>query len=101
MCASTALSALSFQHSQMKPRFHRLLLLQRDRENYHHVCGIALKSQSGSHSLRFMRTSEHFWNPSCAKHAIAWRNCDNLIENSALNLWKFTQKFWIAKGRLL
>jgi hypothetical protein len=39
MCASTALTALWFQHSQMKPRFHHLLLMWCD----HHLCSITLK----------------------------------------------------------
>jgi hypothetical protein len=59
-----------------------------------HLCGIALKSQSRSHSLRFVRTHEFFRNPSCAKLVIVWHNCDNLVEKSAWVLWKFTRKFW-------
>jgi hypothetical protein len=43
MCASTTLTALWFQHLQMKPRFHHLLLVQCDWEIHGHLCGIALK----------------------------------------------------------
>jgi hypothetical protein len=65
------LTALWFQHSQMKPRFHHLLLVRCDWE-IHHIFVVSLQeSQSRSHSLRFMRTLEHFRNPSCAKLAIA------------------------------
>jgi hypothetical protein len=51
------------------------------------------KSQSRCHSLCFVHTREHFWNPYCAKLMITSPNCDNLIENIAWNLWKFTWKF--------
>ena len=49
-----------FQHSRMKPRFHHLLLVRSDWEIRRHVCGIALKSQSRSHSVHFVCTNEHF-----------------------------------------
>jgi hypothetical protein len=39
-----ALTALWIQHSQMKPRFHHLLLVWCDWEIYCHLCGIALKN---------------------------------------------------------
>jgi hypothetical protein len=42
-CVSTALTALWLQHSQVKPRFHYLLLIQCDWEICLSVCGIALK----------------------------------------------------------
>jgi hypothetical protein len=42
VCASTALTPLWPQHSQMKPRFYHLLLVQCDWEIHYHVCGIAL-----------------------------------------------------------
>jgi hypothetical protein len=47
-----------FSVSQMKPRFHRLLLLRSHREFRRHVCGIAPKTQSGSNSLHFVLTSK-------------------------------------------
>jgi hypothetical protein len=47
---------------------------------FRHVCGIALKSQSRNHSLRFMRTCEHFRKTSRAKLVIAYPNCDNLVK---------------------
>jgi hypothetical protein len=43
VCASTALTSVWFQHSQMKSRFHHLLLVQCDSEIHHHLCGITLK----------------------------------------------------------
>jgi hypothetical protein len=92
--SSTALTALWFQHSEMKPRFHHLLPVQCDWKVYRHLCGKGLKSQSRSHSFRFMNIFEHFLNPSCAKLTIAQPNCDNLVENSAWKLWKCTRKFW-------
>jgi hypothetical protein len=44
MCASTALSGFWFQHSQMKPRFHCLLLIRCDWEIHCHLCDILKKS---------------------------------------------------------
>jgi hypothetical protein len=88
VCASTYLTALWFQHSQMKPRFHHLVLKWCDWEIHRHLCDITLRSQSWSNSLCFMRTLEHFWRTHLAQ------NCGNLVENSAWNLWKFTRKFW-------
>jgi hypothetical protein len=41
------------------------------------------------HSLYFVPTQEHFWNPCCTKLVTAQPNCDNLVENSAWKLWKF------------
>jgi hypothetical protein len=43
VCVCTALAALWFQHSQMKPRFHYLLLVQCNLVIHLHRCGIALK----------------------------------------------------------
>jgi hypothetical protein len=43
VCASTALTALWFQHSQMKPRFHHLSIVKRDRKFHLRFCFIALK----------------------------------------------------------
>jgi hypothetical protein len=43
VCASTALTALWFQHSQITPRFHHLLLVRCDWEIHHHFCSMALK----------------------------------------------------------
>jgi hypothetical protein len=67
VCASSALTALWFQHSQMKLRFHHLLLIQCDWEIHHNLCGITLKKSKPSHSLYFVHTHEHFRNPSWAK----------------------------------
>jgi hypothetical protein len=44
--ASTASTALWFQHSEIKPKFHHLLPIQGDQEIRHHLCGITLASQS-------------------------------------------------------
>jgi hypothetical protein len=93
MCnASTALTDLWFQHSQMKPRFHHLLLLQCDWEIHRHVCGIVKKKSKPklfsafcAHPWAF---SEPFLRKTC--NNLAW---DNIIENSTWNLWKFTRKF--------
>jgi hypothetical protein len=68
VCASTALTALWFPHSQLKFGFHHLL--QCDWQIHCHVCGIDLKRQSQSHSLHFICTHEHSWNPSCAELVI-------------------------------
>jgi hypothetical protein len=43
VCAFTALIDSWFQHSQMKPRFHHLILIWCDWEIYCHLCGIILK----------------------------------------------------------
>jgi hypothetical protein len=40
---STALTALWFQHSQMKPRFNHLLFVRYDWEIKSHLCGLAQK----------------------------------------------------------
>jgi hypothetical protein len=40
-----------------------------------------------------MRTREHFRKQCCSKLVIAQPNCNNLIEDSAWNLWKLTWKF--------
>jgi hypothetical protein len=65
------LTALWFQHSEMEPRFHHLLFICCDWEIHCHLCGIALKSQSRSHSLNYVLTLEHFLNPCCTKLVIA------------------------------
>jgi hypothetical protein len=93
--ASTALTAPCSQNSQMKPRFHRLLVLRCDWEIHRHLCGIAVKKvKAESHSLCFVRTREHFRNSSYSQLVIAYPKCDNIVENSAWNLRKFTRKFW-------
>jgi hypothetical protein len=43
MCTSTDLTALWFQHSQMKRRFHHPLFGQCDCGFYGHLCDFALK----------------------------------------------------------
>jgi hypothetical protein len=69
MCVqSTAVTALWFQHSQLKPRFCLLLLALCNSEIHHYPCGITLKVYiCRSHSRCFVHTHEHFWNPSCTK----------------------------------
>jgi hypothetical protein len=63
---------------------------------WHHTKEV-YKSQSDS--LCFACTREHFRNPSCTTLVIAYPNCDNVVENSAWNLWKFqTKEFWNCKG---
>jgi hypothetical protein len=65
VCVSSALTALWFQYSKMKPRFHHPLLICCDWELHCHLCGITLKCQSWSHSLRFVHNHEylftHLW----------------------------------------
>jgi hypothetical protein len=88
VCASTALTALWVQHSQMKPRFHHLLLVRCDWEIHQHLCGIALKE---SKPKPFSVFCEHLW---IFSEPILRKTCDNLVENSVWHLWKFTRKFW-------
>jgi hypothetical protein len=94
VCASTVSTAVWFQHSQMKSKFHFLLLLQCYWEIRRNLCRIALKSKSRSNSLHFVRTREHFWNPSCTKLVTAYLNHNNIVEKIAWDLWKFTWQFW-------
>jgi hypothetical protein len=44
------------------------------------------KYQSQSQFLRFVRTREHFRNPSCVKFTIAKSNCVNLIESVEIHM---------------
>jgi hypothetical protein len=44
--------------------------------------------------LRFVRTPDHFRNPSRAKLVTAWPNDDDLVKHKTWNLWKFLWKFW-------
>jgi hypothetical protein len=93
VCTSTAFTALWFRHSQMKPRLQHLLLIWCDWEIHCHLCGITLKEfKSWSHSLCFVCTREYFQKPFTYYDSLA---SDNLMENSALNFWKFTQN-WSA-----
>jgi hypothetical protein len=48
VCASTTLTALWFQHSQMKPRFLHPLLIQCDWGIHSHLCGITPKLKTFS-----------------------------------------------------
>jgi hypothetical protein len=43
VCASTASTTLWLHHSQMKPRFHHLLLIRCNWEIHHHLHGISVK----------------------------------------------------------
>jgi hypothetical protein len=72
ICMHPLLWLLScFNIHELNPKFHHLLLVRCDREIHCHLYVIALKSQSRSRSLPFVRTREHFRNPSCAKLVIA------------------------------
>jgi hypothetical protein len=51
VCVSTALTALRFQRSQMKPRFRHLLLVSCDWEIHRHFCGIALKESAKAEAI--------------------------------------------------
>jgi hypothetical protein len=65
-------------------------LVRCDWEIYRHLCGIALiKSKPEIFSV-FCAHPWVFSSPSCAKLVIAKPNCDNLVENRAWTLWKFT-----------
>jgi hypothetical protein len=92
VCASTALTALLFQHWQMISRFYHLLLIWCDWEIHCHLSGITLKSQTRSHSLHFVCTKEPILRRTYDSLA-----CDNLTEISACNLWKFTWKCEVVK----
>jgi hypothetical protein len=85
VCASTALTALWFQHSQMKARFCHLLLIQCDWEIHHHLRGIALERSVLRLFSEFYAHHEHFRNQSCAKLTIAYPKCDNLVEKGGWN----------------
>jgi hypothetical protein len=47
------------------------------------------KSKLKQFSVFFTCTCEHFKNPYCVKHVIVYPKHDDLIENSAWNLWRF------------
>jgi hypothetical protein len=65
-------AALWFQHSQMKLKFHHLLLLGCDKNSSPSLWYRPKKVKAeGKNSLRFVRTREHFWNTSCAKLMLA------------------------------
>jgi hypothetical protein len=49
MCASTSLTALRFQNSQMKPRFLHLLLVRCTIQC--HICGIAVKMSTKAEAI--------------------------------------------------
>jgi hypothetical protein len=56
VCASTALTALWFQHLQMKPRFDHLFLAQCNFEICCHLCGITVKKVKAIAILCFLCT---------------------------------------------
>jgi hypothetical protein len=59
VCASTALSALCFQLSQMKPMFHPLLLVRCDSEFHCHLCD--LKSQRRTRDIFGTHLAQNLW----------------------------------------
>jgi hypothetical protein len=71
--ASIALTALWFQHSQMKPRFHHLLFIWCIWELHRHLCGITLLSLRKPKS--FYAFCMHPWEFS---EAILSKTCDSL-----------------------
>jgi hypothetical protein len=92
VCASIALTALWFQHSQIKSRFHHHLPIWCDWEILHHLCGITLKNVKAEVILCILCTPmiifgtyfvQNLWRPSPTV-IISW---------SAWNLCKFTQRF--------
>jgi hypothetical protein len=74
-----------------KPRFHQLLLVRCDWEIRRHLCGFALKE---SKPKPFSAFCSHLWAFSESILCKTCDNCDNLVQNSAWNLWKFTRNFW-------
>jgi hypothetical protein len=90
---STALTAIWFQHLQMKPRFHHLIFVRCGWEIHRHLRGIALQKSKLKPIYVFC---EHLWacsEPIFLKIAIAFPHCDNFLEKIARNLWKFTRRF--------
>jgi hypothetical protein len=72
VCASTALTALCFQYSLMKSRFHPLLLVRCDSEIYYILYGIAIRK---SKSKPFSAFCEHPWE---FLEFILRKTCDSL-----------------------
>jgi hypothetical protein len=72
VCASIALTALWFQPSQMKPRFHHLCLMQCDWEIHRHLCGIALKRSKPKEAILCI-----LW---AFSELILLRTCDSLAK---------------------
>jgi hypothetical protein len=70
VCASTALTALWFQHSQIKFGPHHLL--QCDSEIHGHLCGIALKKSKPKPFSAFRVHPRAFSEP------VLLKNCDSL-----------------------
>jgi hypothetical protein len=96
MCASTALTVLWFQRSQMKATFHHMLLVWCDSEIHHHLCGTALKVKAEANlcilcapvSIFWTHPVQNLWYPSLTV-IISYR--------TAWNLWKITQSSEIVK----
>jgi hypothetical protein len=63
--ASTAVTALWFQHSQVKPRFHHVLRC--DWEIHRYLCGIALKKSKPKSFCAFCAHPYVFSEPSLRK----------------------------------
>jgi hypothetical protein len=92
VCISIVLTALWFQHSQIKPRCsspvtHKMWLRNSTPSLWYHS-----KNSMRKPFYAFCACLWVFLEP------ILWKTCDNLacgniIQNTAWNLWKFTWKF--------
>jgi hypothetical protein len=88
LCASTALTTLWFQHSQMKPRLHHLLLVRCDWEINRHLCGIALRKTKPKPFSAFCAHPWAFW------EAISREICGNSHGSSEIMERHLSQIFW-------
>jgi hypothetical protein len=107
VCASTALTALWFQHSQMKPRFHHLLIIQWEWEIHSHLRGTVLKMSKLKPFSAFCVHMQPFLRPmlcrTCHSLALLWYPCREHCMKSVetrmkfLSLWSaifHTSLFW-------
>jgi hypothetical protein len=81
-----------FHHLQIKPRFQHLLLVRCNWETRCRQHGIAIK-------IKAKAILCILWAPVSNFEPVLSRTCDayltdNLVENSAYNLWKFTRHIW-------
>jgi hypothetical protein len=106
VCASIALTALLFQYSQMKSRFHYLLLVRCDWEIHCHLCGIALRKVKAEAILCVLcapvsifgtHVAQNLWWPSLTmiiSYRIVSEICKNSQESSEIVKRCLSQTFW-------
>jgi hypothetical protein len=94
VCASTALTAFRFQHSQMNSRFHHLSLVRWNWEIHSHLCGIALKNLKPKPFSAFRAHPLAFSEPALRKTCDSNSITDNFVVMSEWKLRKFKRKFW-------